>query len=105
MIMSSFSVIKNGRDLIKFDKNNKLNLFNGLKVWTMVLVLFGHKFLYTVTSPILNGNRYEMVNTILRKTRHNHLFSTRSYMFGVLKKQLSIISLNLYSIKLTVKIN
>ncbi|XP_026813027.1 nose resistant to fluoxetine protein 6-like [Rhopalosiphum maidis] len=48
-----FSVIHNGRNLIKYDKNNKLNIFNGLKTLTMVLILFGHRFLVHSTSPIL----------------------------------------------------
>lgn len=51
-IFNVFSVIRNGRDLIKYNRNNSLNIFHGLKVFTMILVLFGHKFLYFIISPI-----------------------------------------------------
>lgn len=56
-----FSIIHNGKELSKFDKNNELNLFNGLKVLTMIVVLFGHRFLYVVSSPFMNGQRMEQV--------------------------------------------
>lgn len=59
--LSWFSIIRNGKELVKFDKNNDLNLFNGLKVMTMIVVLFGHKFLYMVSSPFMNGQRMEQV--------------------------------------------
>lgn len=62
-VLSSFSIINNGKDLIKFDKNNELNIFNGAKVVAMMFVLLGHKFLYTVASPIMYGKRYEQVPT------------------------------------------
>ncbi|XP_025192359.1 nose resistant to fluoxetine protein 6-like [Melanaphis sacchari] len=51
-IFSIFSFIRNFRDLIKYNRNNDLNVFNGLKVLTMILVLFGHKFLYFIINPI-----------------------------------------------------
>ncbi|XP_060864362.1 nose resistant to fluoxetine protein 6-like [Metopolophium dirhodum] len=51
----SFSLIRNCRDLIKYNKNNELNIFNGLKVVAMLLVLFCHKFLYFVINPITSG--------------------------------------------------
>lgn len=60
-IFNSFSLIRNGRDLIKYDKNNELNIFNGLKVMTMVLVLFGHKFIYLIINPIMYGKVLEKV--------------------------------------------
>ncbi|VVC41806.1 Nose resistant-to-fluoxetine protein, N-terminal,Acyltransferase 3 [Cinara cedri] len=63
-ILNSFSIIRNGRDLIKYDKNNELNIFNGLKVITMVLVLFGHKFLYLIINPIMYGKMLERVYTV-----------------------------------------
>lgn len=62
VILSSFSFVRNGRDLIKYNKNNDLNIFNGLKVVAMILVLFGHKFLYAATGPIMNGKLPEKVN-------------------------------------------
>ncbi|CAH1712124.1 unnamed protein product [Aphis gossypii] len=48
-----FSVIHNGRNLIKHNKNNELNIFNGIKVFTMVLILFGHRFIVHSATPIL----------------------------------------------------
>lgn len=69
-----FSVISNGRNLIKYDRNNDLNIFNGLKVWTMILVLFGHKFIYLVINPISYGKRLEMVIQILHVIKHYTLY-------------------------------
>ncbi|XP_060865557.1 nose resistant to fluoxetine protein 6-like [Metopolophium dirhodum] len=54
-----FSLIRNGRDLIKYNRNNDLNIFNGLKVFTMILVLFGHKFLYFIINPITYSMQLE----------------------------------------------
>ncbi|XP_022182796.1 nose resistant to fluoxetine protein 6-like isoform X2 [Myzus persicae] len=51
----SFSLIRNFRDLIKYNRNNDLNIFNGLKVFTMILVLFCHIFLYFIINPIKGG--------------------------------------------------
>eukprot|EP00102_Acyrthosiphon_pisum_P018530 XP_016655740.1 PREDICTED: nose resistant to fluoxetine protein 6 [Acyrthosiphon pisum] len=51
----SFSLIRNCIDLIYYDRNNELNIFNGLKVVAMLLVLFCHKFLYFVINPITYG--------------------------------------------------
>ncbi|XP_050442512.1 nose resistant to fluoxetine protein 6-like [Adelges cooleyi] len=59
-----FSVIKNGRDLIKYDRNNNLNIYNGMKVITMVLVLFGHKFIFFIINPILNPAFLEETYTV-----------------------------------------
>jgi len=65
----AFSIIRNTRDLIKYNRNNDLNIFNGLKVVTMILVLFGHKFLYFVINPIMYGKRLERVIYILSERR------------------------------------
>lgn len=63
--LRAFSVIRNGRDLIKYDRNNDLNIFNGLKTVTMFLVFFGHKFLYFVINPIMFGTSLEQVNYLI----------------------------------------
>lgn len=60
-ILGAFSIIRNGKELIKYNKNNDLNMYNGLKVSTMVLVLFGHKFLYFAINPIMFGKYIERV--------------------------------------------
>jgi len=67
-LLNMFSIIRNGSNLIKFDKNNDLNWFNGIKVLTMILVLFGHKFLYLMATPIMFGKRLEMVIIIYKHT-------------------------------------
>ncbi|KAF0762026.1 nose resistant to fluoxetine protein 6-like, partial [Aphis craccivora] len=58
-VFNMFSIIRNSRDLIKYNRNNDLNIFNGLKVLTMIVVLFGHKFLYFVINPITYGMHLE----------------------------------------------
>lgn len=60
-VISVFSLIGNARDLIKYDRNNELNIFNGLKFWVMVLILFGHKYLNLAINPLSYGKRIEMV--------------------------------------------
>lgn len=64
-IFNMFSIIRNSRDLIKYNRNNDLNIFNGLKVLTMIVVLFGHKFLYFVINPITYGMHLEKVIQII----------------------------------------
>lgn len=61
-MLTAFSLIRNTRDLIKYNGNNDLNIFNGLKVVTMILVLFGHKYLYFVINPLMYGKRLERVS-------------------------------------------
>ncbi|XP_050429658.1 nose resistant to fluoxetine protein 6-like [Adelges cooleyi] len=51
-IYESFSIIKNAKDILKYDKNNELNIFNGFKVVVMIFVLFGHRFMYFVGNPV-----------------------------------------------------
>lgn len=60
-ILRLFSIIRNTRDLIKYNKDNELNIFNGLKVVTMTLVICGHKFFYFTINPIMWAKRLEMV--------------------------------------------
>jgi len=64
-VINMFSIIRNSRDLIKYNRNNDLNIFNGLKVLTMIVVLFGHKFLYFVINPITYGMHLEKVIQII----------------------------------------
>lgn len=56
-----FSMIRNGRILIKYDKNSDLNILNGFKVLTMVLILFGHKFLFYALHPMSYAMKVEGV--------------------------------------------
>lgn len=56
-----FSIISNGRSLIKYDKNNKFNIFNGFKVVIMLSVLYGHKYLVYATHPMLYVDHMEQV--------------------------------------------
>lgn len=60
-VLRSFSMIRNIRDLIKYNKDNSLNIFNGVKVLTMIFVLFGHTFLYFVSNPMIYGKLIERV--------------------------------------------
>ncbi|XP_050440208.1 O-acyltransferase like protein-like isoform X2 [Adelges cooleyi] len=48
-----FSVITNGKELFKFDKNNELNFFNGLSTNTTMMVIISHGWLISVTGPYL----------------------------------------------------
>ncbi|KAL4143203.1 hypothetical protein QTP88_005561 [Uroleucon formosanum] len=59
-----YSVIYNGRNLIKHDKNNDLNVFNGFKALTMMMILFGHKFVFHSTSLILYTMNNERILAI-----------------------------------------
>lgn len=51
----SFSFIKSIEELLKYDKKNKLNSTHGLKVITMLIVLFGHQYFYVAGSPYVNA--------------------------------------------------
>lgn len=56
-----FSAVRNGQGLIRYDRDNSLNIFNGFKTWMMVLILFGHVILYKSTHPNLYAMRFEEV--------------------------------------------
>lgn len=60
-----FSIIHNGRNLIKYDKNNDLNIFNGLKAGPMVMLLFAHKYIFYASQPVSYPKRAETVIRII----------------------------------------
>lgn len=62
-----FSIISNGRILIKHNKNNELNVFNGFKVLVMLSILYGHNCLIYATHPILYAGVFEKVIAIFPK--------------------------------------
>lgn len=68
-----FSAISNGRSLIKYNKNNELNIFNGIKVLVMLAVLYGHKYLAYATRPILYAKKVEIV--IIHFCKYLHLYA------------------------------
>ncbi|XP_025411241.1 nose resistant to fluoxetine protein 6-like isoform X2 [Sipha flava] len=53
-VLYSFSFIESGKDLLKYDKNNELNLINGIKLLTMMFILLGHRFMYLGGNPMTN---------------------------------------------------
>ncbi|XP_060865910.1 nose resistant to fluoxetine protein 6-like isoform X2 [Metopolophium dirhodum] len=55
----SFSFIKSVKELLKYDKTNELNILNGLKVTTMIFILFGHRFMYLVGNPMSHSKIIE----------------------------------------------
>ncbi|XP_026810739.1 O-acyltransferase like protein-like [Rhopalosiphum maidis] len=57
----TFSFIKSGKELLKYDKTNELNILNGLKVLTMIFILFGHRFMYLAGNPINNSKFLENI--------------------------------------------
>ncbi|XP_050440176.1 nose resistant to fluoxetine protein 6-like isoform X2 [Adelges cooleyi] len=63
-VITIFSAIRNGRDLIKYNRNNDLNIYNGLKVTILMVVLFTHKYTYFVINPILYPKLVEEVYTV-----------------------------------------
>lgn len=68
-----FSIVHNGKKLIKYNRNNNLNIFNGLKTVTMILILFGHVILYKSTHPTLYAMRFEEVTRCVRGV-FRHIF-------------------------------
>ncbi|XP_050521580.1 nose resistant to fluoxetine protein 6-like [Daktulosphaira vitifoliae] len=51
-ILHSFSFIKNGKELLSYDKDNILNIMNGFKLLIMIFLLFGHRYMYMVGMPL-----------------------------------------------------
>lgn len=58
---SSFSFIKSSKELLKFNKNNELNIINGFKFVTMIFILFGHRFMFFAGHPITYSEAFEKV--------------------------------------------
>lgn len=57
-----FSFIESTRTWLKFDKDNELNVFYGLKVLTMLAVLLGHRLFYLLGNPMSNPKLVESVS-------------------------------------------
>ncbi|VVC42242.1 Nose resistant-to-fluoxetine protein, N-terminal,Acyltransferase 3 [Cinara cedri] len=47
-----FSFIDSSKNLLEYDKNNELNVFNGLKSFIMLLILLGHRFMFIAGNPM-----------------------------------------------------
>ncbi|KAL5241631.1 hypothetical protein ACI65C_009041 [Semiaphis heraclei] len=80
-------------NLIKHDKNNDLNVFNGFKAVTLVLILFGHKFIFYSTSPTLYTMNIERVyrigpDILLTNLVDPFLYMTVFLMYVMIKPQL-----------------
>ncbi|XP_050435613.1 nose resistant to fluoxetine protein 6-like, partial [Adelges cooleyi] len=52
-ITNIFSIISNGKELLKFKKNNELNMFNGLSSSLMMLIIISHGWIVSVAAPHL----------------------------------------------------
>ncbi|KAL5241672.1 hypothetical protein ACI65C_009082 [Semiaphis heraclei] len=50
----TFSFIQSIKILFKYDKDNAFNMLNGWKASLMMVILFGHRFMYLVGNPIIN---------------------------------------------------
>ncbi|XP_050428678.1 nose resistant to fluoxetine protein 6-like [Adelges cooleyi] len=57
----TFSIIKNAKDLLKYDLNNELNIIYGFKVGVMVSVLFGHRLMYFIATPLSYPEPFERI--------------------------------------------
>ncbi|KAF0738577.1 O-acyltransferase like protein-like, partial [Aphis craccivora] len=81
-----FSFIESTTTWLKFDKDNELNVFYGLKVLTMLVVLLGHRLFYILGNPMSNPKLVESIylngpNIILTST---NLVDPFFFMSGLL---------------------
>ncbi|XP_050521582.1 nose resistant to fluoxetine protein 6-like [Daktulosphaira vitifoliae] len=83
-IYLSFSIIKNCKDLLTYDKDNELNLLNGFKVLVMIFVLFGHRFLNTAATPFSYPEKLELLYNIPLLTTSMNLVDPFFFMSGFL---------------------
>lgn len=113
-ILNSFSIIKSGKELLKYDKNNDLNIIGGLKVLTMLMILFGHRFMYLVGNPISypknieNVSRHWIAKYYLLNKINLHISINIWFVLLLHKKKncaCMCVRLNVRSIDFTVNIN
>ncbi|XP_050440173.1 O-acyltransferase like protein-like [Adelges cooleyi] len=71
-VLNMFSVVKNGNDLIKHNKNNELNIFNGLVSNAMILLVIAHGILVGINHPRLYPKPFE---EIVQNTHNNILLT------------------------------
>lgn len=71
-IFLSFSLIKNIKDLLAYDKDNELNFLNGHKFLMMLAVLFGHRFMSLSNTPLSNTVTYESVSIVYKMEGKSH---------------------------------
>ncbi|XP_026815122.1 nose resistant to fluoxetine protein 6-like [Rhopalosiphum maidis] len=81
-----FSFIESIKALLKYDKDNELNVIYGFKVLTMLAVLLGHRLFYLLGNPMSNPKLVESIylsgpNIILTST---NLVDPFFFMSGVL---------------------
>jgi len=68
LILQSFSLSKNVRKLLTFPKtSDNLECIHGLKFISMCFIIVGHRFMFSLGSPIMNTNFIEYVS-------YNYLF-------------------------------
>lgn len=61
-VIYSFSFISSCKELLKFDKNNEFNFFNGFKVVVMLGILLGHKSMFYMGNPLSHSKNLENVS-------------------------------------------
>ncbi|XP_050521581.1 nose resistant to fluoxetine protein 6-like [Daktulosphaira vitifoliae] len=60
-IYLAFSIIKNGKNLLAYNKNNELNFINGLKVLLMAVILLAHRLFHLVGLPLNYPEIFESI--------------------------------------------
>lgn len=65
-VLISFSLIDNLEKLLGNNSDeNDLNCINGLKVFSMFLIILGHRIMFAVGSPVVNSDYVESVRRIM----------------------------------------
>lgn len=67
----SFSFIKSMKELLMYNEHSKLNYLNGLKVITLVFILFGHRLMYLAANPMAYARTSEDVSYKIHWKRDN----------------------------------
>ena len=57
-----FSMINSSKELLKFDKDNKLNSLYGFKVLMMIIILLMHRIMNLLSNPKYNPKFVESVS-------------------------------------------
>lgn len=71
LILQSFSLSKNVRKLLTFPKtSDNLECIHGLKFISMCFIIVGHRFMFSLGSPIMNTNFIEYVSKLFVITNY-----------------------------------
>lgn len=96
LVLQSFSLSKNVRKLLTFPKtSDNLECIHGMKFISMCFIIVGHRFMFSLGSPIMNTNFIEYVSKLFVITNYQIIIILYTFYLSI---TVFLIGYNLYKL-------